>query len=132
MVNEYKKLNHFEDILNFLNQSKKKLSHHEGIISDLNSIIVKIGQLKEYDCSLSQLEESISSVVIQLQDIDLEMEARLLNDEFDGARLSVIEERISVLESLKRKHGGSIESIIDNRELRQLKLDFIFIPVKNE
>ena len=63
LTNEYKKLNHYEDILSFLNHSKLKISHHEGIISDLNNIIVKLEQLKKYDSSLSKLEHSIDSVI---------------------------------------------------------------------
>ena len=52
--------------------------------------------------------------MVQLQDIDSEIESRLSSDEIDKTRLSFIEERISVLESLKRKYGGSIESVIEN------------------
>ena len=125
LMNEYKKLNHHEDILSFINQSKLKISHHEGIISDLNNIIVKLEQLKKYDSSLSKLEHSIDSVIVQLQDVDLEMEDRLSNDEFDQERLTFIEQRISILESLKRKYGGSIESVVDYRESIRNELEEI-------
>ena len=133
LMNEYKKLNYHEDILNFINQSKLKISHHEGIISDLNNIIVKLEQLKKYD-TLSKLEHSIDSVIVQLQDVDLEMEDRLSNDDLDQERLTFIEQRISSLESLKRKYGGSIESVVDYRESIRNELEEIssFVNSDNE
>ena len=46
LINEYKKLNHIEEILTFFNFLKLKLNNRdEGIISDLNSILSKIDLL---------------------------------------------------------------------------------------
>ena len=70
--------------------------------------------------------------MVQLQDIDSEIESTLSSDEIDKTRLSFIEERISVLESLKRKYGGSIESVIENRDLMRKELDELSSFVKSD
>ena len=133
LINEYKKLNHQEELLTFFNTLQLKLSNNQkGIISDLNSISGKIEFLKKYDKSISSLEEQINSIIIQLQDIDSDIETRLSSDEFDSSKLSYIEERISVLESLKRKYGGSIESVIQNRDLIKKELAEISFFVESE
>ena len=133
LINEYKKLNHQEELLTFFNTLQLKLNNNQkGIISDLNSISGKIEFLKKYDKSISSLEEQINSIIIQLQDIDSDIEARLSSDEFDSSKLSSIEERISVLESLKRKYGGSIESVIQNRDLIKKELAEISFFVETE
>ena len=114
-------------------QLKLKLNNYdEGIISDLNNILSKIDVLKKYDENISKFEEQFNSVVVQLQDIDSEIESRLSSDEIDKTRLSFIEERISVLESLKRKYGGSIESVIENRDLMRKELDELSSFVKSD
>jgi DNA repair protein RecN (Recombination protein N) len=133
LINEYKKLNHIEEILTFFNFLKLKLNNHdEGIISNLNSILSKIDSLKKYDENISNFEEQFNSVVVQLQDIDSEIESRLSSDEIDKTRLSFIEERISVLESLKRKYGGSIESVFENRDLMRKELAELSSFVKSD
>ena len=133
LINEYKKLNHIEEILTFFNFLKLKLNNHdEGIISNLNSILSKIDSLKKYDENISNFEEQFNSVVVQLQDIDSEIESRLSSDEIDKTRLSFIEERISVLESLKRKYGGSIESVFENRDLMRKELAELSSLVKSD
>ena len=61
---------------------------------------------------VKDLTEIISSMIMQLQEIEIDIEARLSADDFDISRLPNIEERISLFEQLKRKYGGSIESIL--------------------
>ena len=55
----------------------------------------------KYDNSVKDLTEIISSMIMQLQEIEIDIEARLSADDFDISRLPNIEERISLLEQLK-------------------------------
>ena len=113
LLNEYKKLNNQEEILSFFNHLQLKLNNHDkGILSDLNNILNKIESLKKYDDNISRFSNLFNSIVVQLQDVDSEINSRLGSDEFDETRLSFIEERITVLETLKRKYGGSLESVM--------------------
>ena len=132
LLSEYKKLNHQEEILTFFNHLQLKLnSHDEGILSDLNNILNNIASLKKYDENISKFEDLFNSIVVQLQDVDSEINSRLISDEFDETRLSFIEERISVLETLKRKYGGSLESVIDQRDQMRKELAEISSFVKS-
>ena len=133
LLNEYKRLNHQEEILNFYNHLQLKLnSHDEGILSDLNNILSKIDSLKKYDKSILKFEDLFNSIVVQLQDVDSEINSRLINDEFDDERLSFIEERTAVLETLKRKYGGSLESVLEHRNQIRQELTQISSSIKSE
>ena len=133
LLSEYKRLNHHEEILKFFYHLQIKLNgHDEGILSDLNNILSKIESLKKYDENISKFEDLFNSIVVQLQDVDSEINSRLINDEFDETRLSFIEERIEVLETLKRKYGGSLESILEYRDQMREELTEISSFVKSD
>jgi len=133
LIREYKRLNHQEEILKFFNHLQLKLNSHDGgILSELNNILSKIGSLKKYDENISKFEDLFNSIVVQLQDVDSEVNSSLINDEFDERRLSFIEERIAVLETLKRKYGGSLESILEYSDQIKKELAEISSFVKSD
>ena len=133
LIREYKRLNHQEEILKFFNHLQLKLnSHDDGILSDLNNILNKIDSLKKYDENISKFGELFNSIVLQLQDIDTEINSRLINDDLDGTRLPFIEERIAVLETLKRKYGGTLESVLEHRNQMRKELAEISSFVKSD
>ena len=130
---EYKKLNHQEEILSFFNNLQLKLNNHDkGILSELNNILNKIESLKKYDDNVSRLANLFNSIVVQLQDVDSEINSRLGSDEFDEARLSFIEQRITVLETLKRKYGGTLESVVAYGDQISQELDEISSLIKSD
>ena len=86
----------------------------------------------KYDNSVENLTEIISSMIMQLQDIEVDIEARLSADDFDISRLPKIEERISLLEQLKRKYGGSIESVFENEKQIRYELNKITNYAKSD
>ena len=130
---EYKKLNHQEEILSFFNNLQLKLNNHDkGILSELNNILNKIESLKKYDDNISRFSNLFNSIVVQLQDVDSEINSRLGSDEFDETRLSFIEERITVLETLKRKYGGSLESVMLYRNQISQELSEISLLSKSD
>ena len=133
LLNEYKKLNHQEEILSFFNHLQLKLNNNDkGILSDLNNILNKIESLKKYDDNISKFANLFNSIVVQLQDIDSEINSRLASDEFDEVRLLVIEERITALETLKRKYGGSLESVVAYRDQISQELAEISLLSKSD
>lgn len=133
LLNEYKKLNNQEEILSFFNDVQLKLNNHDkGILTDLNNILFKIESLKKYDDNILRFENLFNSIVVQLQDVDSEINSRLASDEFDEDRLLYIEERISVLETLKRKYGGSLESAIAHENQIRKELDEISLLTKSD
>ena len=94
-------------------------------MSSLTNLSTELNQVVKYDNSFEDLSEIISSMIMQLQEIEIDIEARLSGGDFDISRLPNIEERISLFEQLKRKYGGSIDSIFENEKQIRYELNEI-------
>ena len=133
LYSDYKKLNNQEDLIKKLNNVKQSLNDYEnGVVSSLTNLSAELNQAMKYDNSILNLSEIINSMIMQLQEIEVDIEARLSADDFDISRLPNIEERISLLEQLKRKYGGSIESIFENEKQIRYELNKISNYAKSD
>jgi DNA repair protein RecN (Recombination protein N) len=68
------------------------------------------------DTSLDALSGRLSAVAIELSDVAGELRGYLDGLEADPGRLAVVEERLDALDRLRRKHGGSVESVLAHAE----------------
>lgn len=91
----------------------------------LGQAVRALNQLGKIDTGLQEQEKLAESLAIQIDEL-----ARTLHDyqesiEFSPTRLSQVEERLSLIYSLKRKYGHSIEEILAFGERAQAELDSI-------
>lgn len=82
-----------------LAQAEALLHGVDGVDADLDAIAVRLG-----------------SLAVELGDVASELRGYLDRVEADPARLAAIEERLDSVERLKRKHGGSVESVLSHAE----------------
>jgi DNA repair protein RecN (Recombination protein N) len=68
------------------------------------------------DEALGSLASRAEAVVYELEDIVAELRSYLGSVEADPGRLAIVEERIEQLGRLKRKHGGTIEAVLEHAE----------------
>jgi DNA repair protein RecN (Recombination protein N) len=68
------------------------------------------------DEALGLLASRAEAVVYELEDIVAELRSYLVSVEADPERLAVVEERLEQLARLKRKHGGTIEAVLEHAE----------------
>ena len=61
-------------------------------------------------------------MIFTLDDMSLTLREYLKGLSFDPGRLEEIEERLEVIKALKRKYGGSIESVLENKKRLQGEL----------
>lgn len=124
---EYKKLNNQEKLINTFNVVQNSLNDYDnGILSNLTHILGEINQLVKYDKSTDDISSSIKSIILQLQEVGIDIEGKLSDGEFDKSKLPLIEERIGVVESLKRKYGGSISSVLEYKKQIKIELESLF------
>ncbi|HVC07960.1 MAG TPA: DNA repair protein RecN [Solirubrobacterales bacterium] len=64
------------------------------------------------DAGLDSVSERLSALVVELGDVASELRDYAERLEADPERLAAIEERLDSLDRLKRKHGGSVESVL--------------------
>jgi DNA repair protein RecN (Recombination protein N) len=91
----------------------------------LGQAVRALNQLAKIDPSLQEQEGLAESLAIQIDEL-----ARTLHDyqesvEFSPARLAQVEERLSLIYSLKRKYGHSIKEVLAFGERAQAKLESI-------
>ena len=68
------------------------------------------------DASLDKLAERARGLTVELQELAAELRSYADGIEAQPERLQQVEERLEVLDRLKRKHGGSIESVLAHAE----------------
>lgn len=80
-------------------------------------------QLTRYDDAQGPKLESLQGIIYQLSELSSDLQSYLDELEFNPGRLSFVEERLELIQSLKRKYGENIEEILALREkaLAELK-----------
>ena len=109
---KFKRLNHIDELISTVRSLNQSLTEHEhSIYRQLSSSITDLEKLSFYDKSIKPFIESIGQAAVSIQDASsgLLQYAETIDD--DPSLLKEIEERLHSIESLKRKYGGSIESV---------------------
>jgi DNA repair protein RecN (Recombination protein N) len=82
-----------------------------------------LGQLRQVQRSLREIErldpafgaplEGVGNALVELEDLERTLREYGDRIELDPAALAALEERVNLIESLKRKYGGSIEAALE-------------------
>lgn len=95
-----------------------------GVLQDADdAILTKLGDLRRTLRELERIDRTATEITSGFENAFVELEEleRGLRDyheglEFDPREINELEERINLLESLKRKYGGTIERVLDHRD----------------
>jgi DNA repair protein RecN (Recombination protein N) len=68
------------------------------------------------DPALDAIGERLSALTVELSDLAGELRDYLDGIDADPGRLEAVEERLEAVERLKRKHGGSVDSVLAHAE----------------
>ena len=113
---EYEMLARASEIIQTLDAINISLDESENSvlsqINDLKSSILKISHISE---PLSAIENRFESSIIDLSDLTQEVSVIRNSISVDAKRLHEVEEKLSHIEMLKRKFGGSMLNVIDYR-----------------
>jgi DNA repair protein RecN (Recombination protein N) len=77
------------------------------------------------DPALDELAEAAKGLRLELQELAGELRGYADGIEAEPGRLEQLEERLEVIDRLKRKHGGSIESVLAHAEHCRAEIDGI-------
>jgi DNA repair protein RecN (Recombination protein N) len=91
----------------------------------LGQALRALNQLSKIDSALEDQEQVAKSLSIQTDDLARTLHDYQENIEFSPARLAQVEERLSLIYSLKRKYGNSIEAILAFGQRAQTELESI-------
>ncbi|MCP3900013.1 MAG: DNA repair protein RecN [Desulfobacteraceae bacterium] len=92
--------------------SVNELYTREGsIIERLSDIKIRIEKYKDTDTELLKKTETIGSLLFELEDMATDFRSYLSKVNLDDGSLEITENRLDLIQKLKRKYGGSLESI---------------------
>jgi len=94
-------------------QTLDETSPETSSVTDLlGSVSHDLASLAKIDAQMQTLADQAETALSSLADIAFELRHYSEQIEFNPARLDQIELRIDLINSLKKKHGGSIESVL--------------------
>jgi DNA repair protein RecN (Recombination protein N) len=113
---EKQRLQNFNRLFERLNTAYVSISGDTHALDWVGSAMSDMEDAASVDKSLKPHAETIATSFYSLQDTAHELKNILDDMEFDPARLEVVEERLALHLSLKRKYGKTIEDILMHRD----------------
>ena len=101
----------------------------EELYGASGSVIERLSEVKKnletagrIDSQLQTKAETLASASFQIEDLTDELRSHLNLIQMDDQRLEAVEERLDVLNKLKRKYGGSLEAVSSQLETIEAEL----------
>jgi len=124
LENEHTRLEHAETIYQNVSQSIEQLYDSEGAVYEMLSKTKKtIEHTSMMDKNLAASCERIMEASALIEDITSELRNYRDGIHVDNQRLQDVEDRMYLLNQLKRKYGGSLESISSHYQKIQAELN---------
>ena len=102
-----------------------------SILEALAKIKVDLSKAAGFDSSLEEVNQQFVDAVENLKDLSSTLREYSQNLDNDTERLNEIQERLFIFDKLKRKYGGTLESVLQNYEQFSNELSTIEFSTKN-
>lgn len=130
--NELAVLENVEKLKDLTGSSYWAISGDDGAIMDgLLQIKMNLAKASGMDNSLEEQENSLIEAIEILKDLSTSLREYSTSLDNDEERINTIQERLFVLEKLKRKYGGTLESVITQGENLRKELEGIEFSTQN-
>ncbi|MBK8170365.1 MAG: DNA repair protein RecN [Sandaracinaceae bacterium] len=121
---ERERLRHAEKLSGTAGRAEDALYTADGAICEaLGKITHEIDEAARLDSSLLKIAAELSKSRVELEDVARELGRYARSVTSDAERLAEVEERLDRLNRLKRKYGGSVESILLHRDTAKAELE---------
>lgn len=101
------------------------LSSDDGVLTRLADVQRLVRDLEKLDPSIREQTASLETAVLELQDLEGNLTEYAEALDINPAEAAALEERVNLLESLKRKYGPSLTDVLARRESAAARLDTI-------
>lgn len=130
--NELYVLENAEKLKELTGSSYWALSGDDGsIISGLYEIKTSLSKASGLDNSLESYEVELAEIIDGIKALSSGLNEYSSSMENDTARIDEIQERLFLLDKLKRKYGGTLENVISSGEALRKELDNIEFSTQN-
>lgn len=126
LLEEQKKLSHAEKIAHALNSAYYILAGDRGVTDQLGQAVDELQQISSFDRELAPLVDLLQQAFFAAEEAMIGLRRRKDAVYSDPERLAQIEERIALIQHLKRKYGDTVPGILAyaeriEQELHQLE-----------
>jgi DNA repair protein RecN (Recombination protein N) len=97
----------------------------ESALNRLNEVGKQLRELERVDPAAKLLADSLTRGLAEIEDLARSLQHYVEDLEFEPGELSQMEDRVSLIETLKRKYGGSVEAVIAFGEKAAARLEKI-------
>lgn len=130
--NELSVLENVEKLKELTGSSYWSLSGDDGSILDaLFQLKATLAKASGMDCSLAETESELLNAIEGLKEVSSTLRDYSSSLENDTERINEIQERLFLLEKLKRKYGGTLENVIKTGNKLRKELDGIEFSTQN-
>lgn len=121
-----KKLSNSEKIMEAISSAFELLENENGAIATLKQSLNNLRSVERYDDKIEILSQKLDEFIINIDELGEEIYSLSNDYAFNENELNQMIERRDVLDSLKRKYGGSLENVLKylseaSEELEMLK-----------
>jgi DNA repair protein RecN (Recombination protein N) len=110
---EKKRLNNVEKLSSLSEESYLLLyENEEATVTTLEKVIRRINELAEYESKFAEYGEGLATAQAILEDLAFAVRDFRGSLEFSPERLAEIEDRLAEISRLKRKYGGTVETVL--------------------
>ena len=132
LTEELEILSNAEKLKELTGQSYWSINGDDGsILEALGKIKQNISKAAEMDTKLEELESRYIDVVENLKDLSSELRNYSQGLDNDEQRLNEIQERLYLLDKLKHKYGGTLETVLENYQKLSEELHGIEFSTQN-
>ncbi len=129
-------LEHAEEIKLALSETENILNNEEdSVIGGLLNAEKIIGNIQPYLTDANELHKRITSISIELKDIVSEIESLNSDDDFDPAELQLVNDKLSVIYTLIKKHrvqsATELIKIRDDYQEKLLSISSLDLEIEN-
>ncbi len=111
---EKMRLKNAEKLYQTIYESIESLYSAPGsVMEKLVAVKKDLDKISQIDAQLKPKTEKMSETTYQIEDLIEELRSYLNSIQMDDKRLEAVDERLDTLNKLKRKYGGSIESVLN-------------------
>jgi len=125
LKNEANLLANAEKIFKEVNDASEFINGESGVIRNLKRAEISLSKIADIDPEISGMLDKIRESLYSLEDCSAELRNYKSSIDFSPERINEVEERINLIQSLKKKYGNSIQEVLQYAEKARNELNAI-------
>ncbi len=125
LQNESRLLSNAEKLFTEVNTATELMSGDSGVLQRLKKIEQSLSHVADFDPNISSILEIIRESMYSLEDTGHSLRDYQHSVDFSPERINQVEERLSLISTLKKKYGDTLEEVIAYGNQASRELDAI-------